>query len=184
MFWRHVCDKGHLGIGGSHRSSGMRRRVPHGTRSSEGAGAMNARSPRVQRPPASPSLSGAAPRETTPARFSLLIPHCPPPSSSPWSSGALLKSLKSQLPKGQTMEANSVLHFLLGVWGFSLPSDRASHPLKARLSTDRYAHTWTVLLRGPHSILHQRFLTLAAQLNHEGVFKNNDSWISTPEGLN
>lgn len=171
-----------MGIWGSHRSSGMGRRVLHRMRSSEGAGAMNARSPQVQRPPASPNLSGAAPRETTPSRFSLLIPHCPP-SSSPWSSGALLKS-KSQLPERQTMEANSVLHFLLGVGGFSLPPDRASHPLGARLSTDRYCSHLDCSPAWPHSILHQRFLTLAAQLNHEGVLKNNDSWIPTPEGLN
>lgn len=138
MFWRQVCDKGHLEIWGSHRYSGMGRRVLHGMRSSEGEEAMNACSPQVQRPPASPSLSDVAPRETTPARLSLLIPHCPPPSSSPWSSGALLKSLKSQLPKRQTMEANSVPHFLLGVGGFSLPLDRASHPLGPRLFTDRY----------------------------------------------
>lgn len=96
---------------------------------------------RFRDPQPSPSLSGAAPRETTPARFSLLIPHCPPPSSSPWSSGALLKSLKSQLPKEQTMEANSVLHFLLGVGVFFLASGQSqSSPQSTTLHKQVRSH--------------------------------------------
>ena len=78
-----------------------------------------------------------------------------------------LKVIKSQLPQLQTLEANSILHLFLGCQGFFFASvTEPIIPLEHISPLTGTAHTRTVLLHSPYSILHQWFLTLVAQLNH------------------